>query len=181
MLVHQNPFFWAFVATVGWAMGMLTVGSNSIGRYMVYGFTGSMMAQIPRIVLPLGIVAQQPRFDPPVIVMAGGVLFLLAALYFGFPGLGMRIYTRPTKVEPLVTTGLYGIVRHPILLANILWPLGWSVICGSWVGIALVPVWFLLVLLMSFIEEDRLIETYGEAYHVYRRQVPRLIPFLRFL
>jgi len=182
-VVHTNPllcpYFWAFLSTLGWAMGMLTVGSTSLGRYMLYGFTGSMLAQIPRLILPLWFV-QQPRFEAPVAVVALGAILCLTALFFAFPGLGVKIYTRPTHMEPLVTSGLYGMVRHPILFSNIVWPLGWSAICGSWVGIALVPVWFLLVFLMSFIEEDRMIETYGDSYRAYRRQVPRLIPFLKF-
>lgn len=181
MTILQNPFFWGFLATIGWAMGMLTVGSTTVGRYALYGFTGSMLAQIPRFILPLPWVTAQPRFAPPVVVIAAGVVLCLGALVFACPGLGLKIYTRPTHSEPLVTDGLYGIVRHPILFANILWPLGWSAIFGSWVGIALVPAWFFLVYLMSFLEEDRLIETYGDDYRRYRERVPRIIPFIRFL
>jgi len=181
MAILTDPFFWAFLATIGWTMGMLTVGSTSIGRYPLYGFTGSMMAQIPRFILPLPWVSAQARFDSPAVVVAAGVAVLLVSLVFGFPGLGWKIYTRPTHTEPLVTTGLYGVMRHPILFANILWPLGWSAIFGSWIGVALVPAWAVLVHLMSFLEEDRLIETYGDDYRRYREQVPRIFPFLKIL
>jgi len=179
--VLYDPFFWAFLSAMGWAMGMLTVGSTTVGRHMAYGIIGSLTAQIPRIVLPLKWVSAQPRFDPPAIVVAAGAVLCLLGLSFIFSGLGLKIYTRPTKQEPLVTTGLYSIVRHPMLLANIIWPLGWSVICGSWIGIALAPAWFVLVYLMSFLEEDRLIETYGADYLEYRKRVPRIIPFIKFL
>jgi len=181
MAVWQDPFFWAFLSTIGWAMGMLTVGSPTVGRYALYGFTGSMIAQIPRIILPLPLVAAQPRFSASVPIVAVGAVLCLASLFFAFPGLGTGIYTRPTSNEPLKTDGLFGIVRHPILFANIIWPLGWSMVFGSWIGVALVPAWFLLVYLMSFIEEDRLIEVYGNDYVEYRRRVPRLIPFVKFL
>jgi protein-S-isoprenylcysteine O-methyltransferase Ste14 len=177
----DNPFVWAFLSAVGWAMGMLTVGSPSVGRYMAYGMAGSAMAQIPRVILPLWFVTQT-RFDAALwlVIPIGGVL-ILVALWFGNPGLGTAIYTRPTTAEPLVISGRYAIVRHPILFANILWPLGWSLIWRSCIGVALVAFWFLLVYLMSFIEEDRLVETYGEPYREYRRSVPRLIPFVHFL
>jgi protein-S-isoprenylcysteine O-methyltransferase Ste14 len=177
----SNPFVWAFLSAVGWAMGMLTVGSPSVGKYMAYGMAGSAMAQIPRIMLPLWFVSQ-PRFPAPLALMIviGGAL-IAVSIWFGNPGLGTAIYTRPTTAEPLVISGRYAIVRHPILFANILWPLGWSLIWRSSAGVALVPFWFLLVYLMSFIEEDRLLETYGEPYREYRRKVPRIIPFVRFL
>jgi len=182
MTILKDPFFWAFLSTIGWAMGMLTVGSPTVGRHMLHGIVGSALAQIPRIILPLPwIVSAQPFFNAPIALQIVAGLVCLVALYFSVPVLGSKIYTRPTITEPLRTDGHYGIVRHPILFANILWPLGWSVIFGSWVGLALVPVWFYLVYLMSFIEEDRLVETYGDDYRRYREQVPRLIPFVRFL
>ena len=181
MAVWHNPFFWAFLSAIGWTMGMLTVGSTSVGRYMLYGFIGSLLAQIPRIILPLPWVLAQPRFGTPAPVVALGVVLCFASIAFAFPGLGLRIYTRPTHTEPLVTSGLFGVVRHPILFANILWPLGWSALFGSWMGLALVPVWTFIAYLMSFLEEDRLIEVYGDEYRRYRLQVPRLIPFVKFL
>ncbi len=176
-----NPFFWAFLSAVGWAMGMLTVGSRTVGRYALYGMTGSFLAQVPRIILPLPFVSHQPHFSPNGVVFTVGILLCAMSLFFYFPGLGMKIFTHPTSTEPLVTDGLYGIVRHPILFANIIWPLGWSALFGSWIGIALVPVWFLLVYLMSFIEEEWMVEIYGDAYRAYQKQVARLIPFVKFL
>jgi protein-S-isoprenylcysteine O-methyltransferase Ste14 len=180
MRVMDTPFFWAFLATIGWAMGMLTVGSNTVGRYPLYGFIGSQFAQLPRIVLPLWCVTQ-PRFQPLAhwSVFAVGAVLCIVAAQFALPGLGFKIYTRPTKVEPLVTTGYYGIVRHPILFANIAWSLGWPIVWGSWVGLATFPVWFLMVFLMSCIEEERMVETYGDEYREYRKRVPRMIPFLK--
>ena len=43
------------------------------------------------------------------------------------------------------------------------------------------PAWILVAYLMSFLEEDRLVETYGGDYREYQKQVPRIIPFVRFL
>jgi len=176
----DNPFVWAFLSAIGWAMGMLTVGSPSVGRHMLYGMAGSAMAQIPRWILPLWFI-DQPRFEAGIAGIVIGAALIVVAVLFGFPGLGLAIYTRPTTAEPLHTGGLYGIVRHPILFANILWPLGWSLAWGSWVGLLMVAFWFLLVYLMSFIEEDRLVKTYGEAFREYQKEVPRIIPFVRFL
>ena len=178
MEAFDNPFFWAFLSATGWAMGMLTVGSKTVGGHMAYGMTGSALAQIPRIVLPLGFVSQ-PRFEAPIWLVVIAVVVIGISFVFGHSGLGVKIYTRPEKSEGLKTDGLYGIVRHPILLANILFPPAWSAIFGSWIGIACTPIWFLLVYLMSFLEEERMTEEYGDEYREYQKQTPRIIPFIK--
>ncbi len=59
------------------------------------------------------------------------------------------------------------------------WPLGWSLIFGSVIGVALTPVWFGVCVLLTFLEEEKLVEQYGDEYARYQREVPRIIPFLR--
>jgi protein-S-isoprenylcysteine O-methyltransferase Ste14 len=188
MVIFDDPFFWAFLAAIGWAMGMLTVGSPSVGSHLLYGMVGSAMAQIPRVILPLPWVEAQPRFligegasivPLPLAIVAG--VICMAAVFFGSSSLGLKIYTRPTSVEPLVISGRFAVVRHPILFANILWSVGWPILWGSWIGLATAPVWFLMVYLMSYIEEDRLVEAYGDDYRRYQKRVPRLIPFMKIL
>lgn len=181
MSVLDTPFFWAFLSTIGWAMGMLTVGSRTVGGHVWYGMIGSAMAQLPRLVLPLPFVTQ-PTFFCPLWLKIVCAVICIVGLYFGsLGGLGLAIYTRPTEKEPLKTDGLFGIVRHPILFANVIFPPAYSAIFGSWVGIACSAVWILMVYLMSFIEEERLVEEYGDDYRAYQKTTPRLIPFCRFI
>lgn len=175
----QDPFFWAFLGAIGWAMGMLIVGSPSVGRYMLYGIVASSLMQIPRIILPLPFVEGHFEVSIPVRVVA--VLIIVVTLYFSVPGLGLKIYTRPTTAEPLLTSGRFAIVRHPILFANVLWSISWPLFWGSWAGLAVAPGWIVVAYLMSFLEEDRLVETYGDDYREYRKKVPRIIPFVKFL
>jgi len=87
----------------------------------------------------------------------------------------------PGLLLPLLTTGHYSIVRHPLYLCDVLWPLGLSLIFGSLIGIILVIAWFVLAYSLSWLEEERLLEIHGEDYRIYRETVPRLIPFLKWL
>ncbi|MFQ6617866.1 MAG: methyltransferase family protein [Fidelibacterota bacterium] len=112
-----------------------------------------------------------------IIILSGELLRLVTVGYAG-------IFTRAsTVVAPeLVTNGPYAYVRNPLYIANIIIYLGFSVM--SW---ALVP-WIFLIVILLFgvqylliisLEEDFLIEKFGESYRSYKKAVPRLIPSLR--
>lgn len=62
-------------------------------------------------------------------VLAGSVLFATPVVRI-FP------FTAPAGREPLRTDGLYSVVRHPLMVCDIFWPLGLSLIFGSIIGIA---------------------------------------------
>jgi protein-S-isoprenylcysteine O-methyltransferase Ste14 len=76
----------------------------------------------------------------------------------------------------LITTGAYGVVRHPLYSIGllILWcfPILTTGTLAFDAGITL------YTLIGSELEERRLIVQFGDAYLQYRKQVARLIPFL---
>ncbi len=86
-------------------------------------------------------------------------------------------WTKPSRQEPLRTDGLYSVVRHPLMFRDSFWPLGWSLIFGSVIGALLTPVWFVICWLLSILEEEKLVDEYGEQYKHYQEKTPRLIPF----
>ncbi len=66
------------------------------------------------------------------------------------------------------------------MFADSFWPLGWSLVFGSVIGVALTPLWLLVCWLLTFVEEERLVTEYGEEYKRYRQKVPsRIIPGVR--
>ena len=75
----------------------------------------------------------------------------------------------------LQTNGVYGIVRHPMYLGDVLWALGWSIIFNALYALALIPLWFFLRYSISVLEEEKLIEKYGEIYRVYMQKVRKRI------
>jgi Putative protein-S-isoprenylcysteine methyltransferase len=78
--------------------------------------------------------------------------------------------------QQVVSNGIYGYVRHPIYVGDILLLLGLELSLNSWlvVGVALMtPV----ILLQATREEKKLVETLP-GYDVYCQQTKRFIPFV---
>ena len=111
----------------------------------------------------------------------GCVVFLLA--YAGFAELLRENEYLSRSVElqagqTVVSTGLYGIVRHP-MYAMILWFfLSMPLILGSYVG--LIPLAFIpYVLVKRLLNEEKLLRNGLDGYDEYIKKVPyRLIPFV---
>jgi protein-S-isoprenylcysteine O-methyltransferase Ste14 len=109
------------------------------------------------------------------------VLFIIPAFWLGLKGvseLGLKVSEthRPVKV---VSTGVYGVVRHPQYLSGILGHLGVSVLLGSRDALLVTPIVLLAVYLLCWKEEKELIKEFGLEYKRYQDRVPMFIPKLR--
>ena len=78
------------------------------------------------------------------------------------------------ETNRLVTSGIYGCMRHPMLFGLTLLPMGWALLIGSPTFIVkIAPVEMLFIILMVVIFEEREAEgKFGEAYRRYRESVP---------
>ena len=114
-------------------------------------------------------------------VIAASVIFLLG---YGLYAEVMRenaYLSRTVKVEEgqtVVSTGLYGIVRHPMYLASVLMFLSIPLVMGSWY--ALIPFAFYPVLMVvRILDEEKLLTAELSGYEEYKRKVKyRMIPFV---
>jgi protein-S-isoprenylcysteine O-methyltransferase Ste14 len=87
-----------------------------------------------------------------------------------------------TTVKPfqessmLVTTGVYGVSRHPMYLGMVLILLGCAILLGSLLPFVIIPV-FIVLLEIRFVrtEEAMLKERFGEAWLEYTERVRRWI------
>jgi protein-S-isoprenylcysteine O-methyltransferase Ste14 len=104
----------------------------------------------------------------------GGILGTL-----GIFGLGQNLtaFPRPKEGGYLVSTGVYGIVRHPIYSGLVFGTLGWAVLTDTLLGIALAVVLFLFFDQKSRREERWLKEAYHD-YPAYQQRVKKLIPWV---
>ena len=118
---------------------------------------------------------------PLPVVIAASVIFLLG---YGLYAEVMRenaYLSRTVKVEEgqtVVSTGLYGIIRHPMYTASILMFLSIPLIMGSWY--ALIPFTFYPVLMVvRILDEEKLLTAELQGYAAYKTKVRyRLIPFV---
>jgi protein-S-isoprenylcysteine O-methyltransferase Ste14 len=180
MSIVTNVFFWALVATLGLFVGLVIFTSHRRfprPAYILAGIAGSLGYLGPRILIPF---LPQPSAGIPTEIAwsFGGALVLLGIAIMGHAIGRLRANGRgqaTTGLPPLLMDGLYGIVRHPMYLGDVLWSLGLAIALNAVYAVLLVPVWYLLRAGLAVLEEQRLTDKYGETYDSYRAQVPDLI------
>ena len=80
--------------------------------------------------------------------------------------------------QPLVSTGLYGIVRHPMYSGNTILMIGISLALGSYWALPLVVVGVLLMA-ARIVDEEKLLRAELEGYQEYTQKVRyRLVPLV---
>jgi protein-S-isoprenylcysteine O-methyltransferase Ste14 len=89
----------------------------------------------------------------------------------------LTVFPKPIEDGTLVTTGVYGVVRHPIYTGLILGTLGLGLFRSSLLGSGLALVLFIFFDLKSRREEKWLIEAYP-GYVNYRKRVKKLMPWI---
>ena len=118
---------------------------------------------------------------PLPVVIAASVIFLIG---YGLYAEVMRenaYLSRTVKVEEgqtVISTGLYGIIRHPMYTASILMFLSSPLVMGSWY--ALIPFAFYpLLMVVRILDEEKLLTAELSGYEEYKRKVKyRMIPFI---
>lgn len=76
----------------------------------------------------------------------------------------------------LVTTGIYGVIRHPSYLGLLVNALGWGLAFRSWAGVLLAALLLPVLLARIRSEEALLGAQFGAEYDAYRVRTSRLIP-----
>ena len=104
---------------------------------------------------------------------AGGALRIWPVFVLGnrFSGL--------VAIQPghtLVTSGIYGVIRHPSYLGLLINSLGWSLAFRSGVGVLLTVLLIPPLLARIDAEENLLYSQFGDDYNAYRSHTWRLIP-----
>lgn len=178
MVFYRDPFFWAMIGMFSLIGGGVIVSSKKLGNSFVCGAVIVTIFVLARGILVLPF-CPQPRFEAHVWhLFVGGAIFV-TGLIFSIPALSIKPLTRPHEQMQLATTGFYAIVRNPIYLGEVLWFCGWAIMFRSVIGLALVPLWWVALLLHTFVEEDALERALGEKYLDYKKKVRgRIIPGL---
>jgi protein-S-isoprenylcysteine O-methyltransferase Ste14 len=108
-----------------------------------------------------------------VLFAAGGVLRIWPVFVLGHRFSGL------VAIQPghtLVTSGVYGIIRHPSYLGLLVSSLGWALAFRSTVGVLLAALTIVPLVARISAEEKLLRARFGDAYDAYRRRTWRLIP-----
>jgi protein-S-isoprenylcysteine O-methyltransferase Ste14 len=110
-----------------------------------------------------------------VFLAAGGVLLLVGLAMLVVAG---RAATAAHQRDELATTGIFGLVRHPIYSAWIVFLLpGLVLLSASW-PLLPTPLVAYAVFKLKISEEERYLERrFGQAYRDYRSRVGEVLPF----
>jgi protein-S-isoprenylcysteine O-methyltransferase Ste14 len=115
-----------------------------------------------------------------------GAFVALAAvpplLFWTFHSLGKNLTdTVVTRREhTLVAHGPYRWVRHPFYDVVLLWTLSLSLIIANWLLAILGLAVFAMLAVRTRIEEERLIERFGDEYRTYMKRTGRFFPRLTY-
>jgi protein-S-isoprenylcysteine O-methyltransferase Ste14 len=135
--------------------------------------------------LVVALVADPPRILRPVyrnaVVSWLGVVVAAAALAGTWVcwkrmGTFWRMGIDPGEKTPLVVTGPYALVRHPIYALSSVLVIASVAVAPTPVMIVLAVLHLVLLLWEAAREERHLLATHGETYAAYRRTVGRFVP-----
>ena len=115
---------------------------------------------------------------------AGGVgAMTVPLLYWVFHTLGQNLSSDigSRNGQRIVTGGPYRWVRHPLYSVGTVFWIALSLVLANWAILLMSVLIFVLIVRRTRIEEEKLIEAFGERYRVYRTLTGRFMPRLNLL
>jgi protein-S-isoprenylcysteine O-methyltransferase Ste14 len=146
-----------------WVIGALTVIGLLLAYFPAYTDRNDVWTIDGDAIRWLGIA----------LYAVGGILRLWPVFVLG------RRFSGLVAIQPgheLVTTGVYGVIRHPSYLGLLINAVGWALAFRSGVGLLLAALLVPPLLARIRAEEALLQSQFGDAYEAYRSRTSRLIP-----
>lgn len=159
-----------------------TGGEKEWDRYFIIAIKLAFSAWIA--IMPLDAKRYGWTVGFPAWLKALGMIGLLVSaflIYRAFtdnPFLSPLVRIQKERKQRVISTGVYGFVRHPMYLGAILMFIGAPMLLGSMYGIA-VGVFMLLILILRIVGEEKMLSDELEGYKEYQKKVKyRLIPYI---
>lgn len=118
---------------------------------------------------------------PPLVSYIASGTLLLGYIMWGVVLKQNTYVSRTIKVEenqPLVDTGLYGVVRHPMYTASIILFLSIPLVLGSLIALG-VFIFYPILIITRIFNEEKVLENELQGYKEYKKKVKyRLIPLI---
>ena len=117
-----------------------------------------------------------------VLAAAGIGLSVWSIVYMRVVGKGNPMDAFDHEIAPrtsvLMTEGPYRLCRNPMLLGVLIYYVGVVILLWSWKALAVLVVYFAVMMRQVDSEEKRLARDFGDAYLAYREKTKKLIPFV---
>jgi protein-S-isoprenylcysteine O-methyltransferase Ste14 len=116
---------------------------------------------------------------PGVAMRATGFLLIACGLLLGLRAISYlrRGDHQPPSTAPLVTSGPYRFIRHPMYAGLDLVALGWALSFGGWLTL-LFAVLLIVLLDRKAAREERILRARFASYDTYCARTRRLVPFI---
>lgn len=161
------------------------IGQKQSWKSIVKDFTAIISVLATAIAMGLALLEAALREDAilqliPIII---GVVFIIIGwviAYFANREIGVNWspIIEKTKRQELVTSNIYGFVRHPLYLSGFCILIGTNLYFSSkwaWIGSVIVVI---TILIRIPIEERNLKERFGDEYIAYMKKTKRIIPWI---
>jgi hypothetical protein len=152
------------------AMQIPATALLAVGFALLFGpWRGSLYIPVTPRDTPLGIIGVA-------LVLTGVGFAIWARLTLGANWSGLVVTMK--QGHELIQSGPYAIVRHPIYTGILLAMIGTALTRGIVTGYIGIAAGFVAIMIRVGIEEQLMIDRFGEAYRTYRRRTWKLIPFV---
>lgn len=159
-----------------------TGGEKGWDKYWIYVFR--ILFIVWFVIMPLDAKRYEWTLNLPLWLKVIGGILLLPAFFFTYraftdnPFASSLVRIQTERKQYVVSTGVYGFVRHPMYLGAILYLIGSPMLLGSKYGILLGLIMSSLLVGRIIGEEKALVEGL-EGYEDYKKRVKyRLIPYI---
>lgn len=157
-------------------------GQKKWDKYFLYLITVIYFAWFA--IMPLDARRFEWTKNFPLWLEALGAIMLFISSFFMFRSLADNTFTSPLiriqkeRNQYVVSTGVYGFVRHPMYLGVISMFIGVPMLLGSYYG-TLIGVLLSFLFVIRILGEEKMLEAELEGYIEYKNKVKyRLIPFV---
>lgn len=161
---------------------MNNVRQKKDATYLVYLF--GFLYVVWSIVMPLDARRYMWTTGFPYSLEVLGALLLLGAWFLIFRTFSDNTFAsalvrvQSERKQKVISTGVYGFVRHPMYLGAILLFVGTPLLLGSFWGLVTSPV-FIFLLAVRTLGEEKMLTDELDGYVEYKRKVRyRFVPFI---
>ena len=108
------------------------------------------------------------------VLLPGAAFMLIFSLFVNLPFL--KTYVSTGVGDKLIKTGLYALVRHPVIHGFVFLMLSLILVSQSRLLLIAAPIWILLDILVIVIEDKFLFGRMFDGYARYQQETPMLVP-----
>ncbi len=143
-----------------------------------------LMAVVWFVIMPIEVKRLNWLVQFPLLLKGFGGLLLIPALFFIYQAtventyLSTMVRLQDDRKQQVITSGVYGFVRHPLYLGCLMMLFGAPLLLGSIIGL-FIAVIALIVLIFRIQGEEKMLTDELEGYEDYKTKVKyRLFPLL---